>query len=110
MSRSGERLSPERVGHAGVDKETAHAVVQGAYDTLCFPVLCRAVWTGQAKGNTMSGKMLMDYSVVKFLAVVGLESDQRQLELRHDISMEGKQTLSHFRFCSQRESPNKVRA
>jgi hypothetical protein len=36
----------------------------------------------------MSGKMLTDNSVVKFLAVVCLESDQRQLELRQNIGME----------------------
>jgi hypothetical protein len=36
----------------------------------------------------MSGKMLTENSVIKFLAVVCLESDQWQLELRQNVGME----------------------
>lgn len=39
MRSSGERLSPEGIGHVGVNEQTAHVVVERAYDLLSFPVL-----------------------------------------------------------------------
>jgi hypothetical protein len=38
MGSSGERLSPEGMGHVGVNEQTAHAVIERAYDPLSFPI------------------------------------------------------------------------
>jgi len=38
--------------------------------------LSRGIWTGKAKGDAVRGEVLMNYSVVKLLAVVGLKRNE----------------------------------
>jgi hypothetical protein len=77
VSRGGERLGPEGEGHAGVDEETAHTVVQCAYDPLRFAILRGAIGARKTETNPVGGKVLTDNSIIKFLPVVGLERNQR---------------------------------
>jgi hypothetical protein len=83
-----------------MDEETTHIVVQCAYDPLHFPVLSRAIGARKAKANPMGGKVRTDNSIIKLLAVVGLERNQRQLKLHQNVSMEGDQALNNIRLCT----------
>lgn len=73
VSRGGERLGPEGEGHASVDEETAHTVIQCAYDPLRFPIFSGAIGARKAEANPVGGKVLTDNNIIKLLAIVGLE-------------------------------------
>jgi hypothetical protein len=101
VSHDGERPAQKWEGHADVDEETAHTVVQCAYDPLRFPVLSGDIGARKAEANPVGGKVLTNNSIIKLLAVVGLERNQRQLKLRQNISMEGDQALNNVRLCTK---------
>ena len=77
IGRSGQSLEPKLRGSRCVQEHGTHAVVQSAQGTLGLAILCRCVWAGEAKGHPMSLKKSAHGVVIKFAAVVSLQSDNR---------------------------------
>jgi hypothetical protein len=52
-----------------------YTVIQCTYDSLSFAILSGAVGTRQTKANALSGKVLMNNSIIEFFPIVGLKGN-----------------------------------
>ena len=83
-----------------MDKQAANTVIERSNDLLSFTILRRSIWTRKSDSNAMLSEISSESMIVKFLTIVSLERNQRELELGTDIGMEGQQASIHIRFAS----------
>ena len=78
---SGESVWPERCRHGGMEKQSAHAIVDGSEHMFSTTILLRRIGASQAQGNAMCGKESARRRVVELPAIVSLKTLNGEAEL-----------------------------
>ena len=98
-------VRPIKEGNGCVEKKSAHHIGNGSDDSFGFAILLRGVGAGQAIGDPISIKESVEIFVVKFAAIVALETLDRGVKLCFDVSVEFGKDREHLRFKVQRKNP-----
>jgi hypothetical protein len=103
-----ESLGPKDGRHGGVREQGAHGFVQSPEHALRAAVLGGCVGAGHAQGNAMAVKKFSGSLIVELAAVIGLQSEHRQIEVSGSYGMETFDCREGIRFEPKRECPCKV--
>ena len=98
-------MRPIGKGNRCVEEERAHHVGNGSDDSFCLAILLRSIGARQAIGDPICGKEGMKVFVVKFTAIVTLETFDGCVKLCFDVGMEFGKDMKHLGLEMQREDP-----
>jgi hypothetical protein len=88
VCRRGKSFRPERRRNGGVKKKGANTIIQSAKHTLSAAVLLGCIWTREAEDHAIGGQKRAQGVVVKFTAIICLQTGNRAAELSANICME----------------------
>jgi hypothetical protein len=100
-----EGFDPERGRHGGLEEESTDNIVGGTDSSFSFAVLLRCVRTGEAKEGAMLSEEGVNLFVIKFAAIVTLNSEYRKIELSTSIGMKGSESNKNIGFLSEGKRP-----
>ena len=78
---SRESVGLEHCRHGGMEKQSAHAIVDGSEHMFSTTILLRRIGASQAQGNAMCGKESARRRVVELPAIVSLKTLTGEAEL-----------------------------
>ena len=88
-----------------MEEERAHHIGDGSDDSFGLAILLGGIGARQAIGDPIGVEKSVKLFVIKFTAIVALETLDRGVKLCFDISMEFGKDGKHLRFKVQRENP-----
>jgi hypothetical protein len=88
VCRLGKSFRPERRRNGGVKEKGTDTVIQSAKHTLSATVLPGCVWTREAEDRAVGGQKRAQGVIVKFTAIICLQTGNRATELSANICVE----------------------
>ena len=98
-------MRPIGKGNGCVKEKRAHHVGYSSNDSFSLAILLGSIGARQPIGDPICGEESVKVFVIKFTAIVTLETFDRCLKLCFDVSMEVDKDRKHLRLEMQRENP-----
>jgi hypothetical protein len=102
-------LNPVSWRETHLKQKGTQSVIDGAKGTLGFTILLGGVWTRHAEGNTVGEEERAGRRIVKFMAIVTLNTLDGGAKLRANISEKVRKSGKCLGFEAKWKSPNVVR-
>jgi hypothetical protein len=94
--------------HGRVDKESTNNVIKSANRVICFAILRRCVWAGEARKNATLKEKVSIFKVVEFSSIVTLNKSYGKKEVNGNVSLKVEKYRVNIRFVLQWKNSSKM--